>query len=79
MALVTLTVFGLASVIVTASLTLISGWDLGAEGACPGSSSFCASVWWTAAVDYLPIWLFMGQVLVVIAMAGPAALIRIDR
>ena len=74
-----LTVIGLASLLVTLSLNMIAGWDLDTAGACPGTPEFCSGSYWQAAVEYLPVWLFLGQILVVIAMASPVALVRTRR
>ena len=77
MGLVSLTVLGLASVIVTVTLNLIGGWTLAAM--CPGAETFCGSAYWTHVVDYLPAWLFIAQILVVLALASPFALFRTGR
>ena len=77
MGLASLTVMGLATVIVTATLNLIGGWTL--ESMCPGTAAFCGGVYWTHVVDYLPAWLFIAQLLVVLALASPFALFRTGR
>ena len=75
MGLASLTVMALASVIVTVSLNLIGGWTL--DSICPGTAAFCDGVFWTFAVDYLPGWLFIAQILVVLALASPVAVARV--
>ena len=77
MGLVSLTVMGLATVIVTATLNVVGGWTL--QGMCPGSAQFCDGVYWTFLVDYLPAWLFIAQILVVFALSMPFAAIRVNR
>lgn len=74
-ALQALTVLGLGAILVGLNLTLIQSWDVGAM--CAGSSTLCSGVWWTAAVDYLPLWLFLGQIVVVISLASPVAVVRV--
>ena len=75
MGLHSLTVMGLGAILVTLNLTLIQTWDLGAM--CSGSEALCSGVWWTAAIDYLPMWLFVGQLMVVIALSSPFAIVRV--
>ena len=75
MGLASLTVMGLGAILVSLTLNLATGWDV--EAVCPGSEAFCDGVWWTAAVDYLPTLLFLGQILVVIALTSPFALVRV--
>ena len=77
MGVASLTVLGMASVLVTVTLNLTAGWTI--DAICPGSKTFCDGVFWQAAVDYLPAWLFIAQVMVVIALASPVAIFRVDR
>ena len=77
MGLASLTVLGLASIAVTATLNVLGGWTL--DDICPGSDTFCNGVFWTAAVDYLPGWLFVAQILVVLALTTPIAVVRTGR
>ena len=46
------------------------------DASCPGSDAFCDGVYWTTAVEYLPVGLYIGQILVVFALASPYALVR---
>ena len=78
MGLASLTVLGLSTVIVTATLNLVGGWTL-SSSMCPGSDAFCDGVYWSHVVDYLPAWLFIAQLLVVLALASPFALFRTGR
>ena len=77
MALTNMTVLGLGFVMVTLTFNLISGWSLDAD--CPGTEQFCDGVYWQTVVEYLPTWLFLGQILVVLALASPFALVRLGR
>ena len=76
MGLASLTVMALASVIVTVTLNLLSGWTI--DSICPGTDAFCDGVFWTVAVDYLPGWLFVAQLLVVLALTMPIAVVRVN-
>jgi len=64
----------LGSLLVTLSLNLIVGWNL--DAACPGSETFCDGIYWQTAEKYVPIALFMAQLLVVFALSSPVALLR---
>ena len=75
--MIPLTVFGLAAILTTVALNLVAGWDLKAAEACPGTEGFCNGVWWTAVSDYLPVWLFLGQLLATVSLASERAIIRI--
>ena len=77
MGLTTLAVLGVGSLMVTFTLNQLVGWNV--DAACPGSTSFCDGVYWRTVVEYLPIWLYVGQLLVVLAVASPFALVRIGR
>ena len=70
-------VMGLGSLLITLSFNLIIGWNLDAN--CPGTAEFCAGVWWSAVVGYVPVWLFIAQALVVLALGSPYALARTGR
>ena len=70
-----LTVLGLGIIVVSLSVGMIQDWDV--AGLCPGTVEHCAGVWWTAADDYLRTWLFLGQIMVVLVMASPFALVRV--
>lgn len=70
-------IFGLAAILSTLALNMIAGWDLKAAEACPGSETFCNGVWWTAVSDYLPVWMFLGQLLVVVSLGSERAIVRI--
>ena len=72
-----LTIIGLGSLLIQLSLNFITGWDL--SSSCPGETAFCEGVYWTAAVDYAPYWLFVSQLLIVFAMISPVALISTGR
>ena len=75
MGLASMTVLGIGSLMVTLSLNLISGWSL--DSSCPGTDAFCNSAYWRIVVDYLPTWLYIGQIMVVLALASPFALVRV--
>ena len=74
MGLVSLTVLGIGSLLVTLAFNLVLGWDLNAI--CPGSDTFCSGLWWTSVAKYLPVWLFMSQLVVTLVFASPFALAR---
>ena len=76
MGLASMAVLGVGSLMVTLSLNALSGWDLGTDY-CPGTETFCNGVYWQVAVDYLPAWLYIGQILVVLVLASPRAIVRI--
>ena len=67
-------VLAIGSLLVTLSLNMIAGWSL--DASCPGSEAFCDGVYWRTVVKYLPAWLYIGQIMVVIALASPYALVR---
>ena len=73
--LITLTVLGIGALLVTLAFNLITGWEL--DAVCPGSAAFCAGPWWTAVAQYLPVWLFLGQLAVVGVFASPYAMARV--
>ena len=73
MNLASMAILGVGSLMVTLSLNLLAGWTL--DTMCPGSESFCGGVYWTAVVKYLPTWLYIGQIMVVLALASPVALV----
>ena len=75
MGLASMAVLGVGALMVTVTLNLIGGWSL--DASCPGDTAFCNGIWWTTVVEYLPTWLYVGQILVVIALASPWALIRV--
>ena len=75
--MIPLVIFGLAAILSTLALNMVAGWDLKAAEACPGSEAFCNGVWWAAVSDYLPVWLFLGQLLVTVTLASERAIIRI--
>ena len=75
--MIPLVILGLAAILSTLALNMVAGWDLKAAAACPGSESFCSGAWWTAVSDYLPVWVFMGQLLVTVSLASERAIIRI--
>ena len=70
-------ILGVGGLMVTLTLNLIGGWSLDAH--CPGSESFCNASYWQLVVQYLPTWLFIAQILVVLALAAPFAIVRIGR
>ena len=72
--LTSMAVLGVGMVLVTFSLNLITGWSL--DATCPGPTSFCDGPYWTTAVTYLPAWLFLAQIMVVLALASPYAIVR---
>ena len=74
MALASMAVLAVGSLLVTLSLNLIAGWSV--DASCPGSSAFCDGIYWQTVVKYLPTWLYIGQIVVVIALASPYALLR---
>lgn len=77
MGLASMAVLGVCSLMVTLSLNSISGWSL--DASCPGTDSFCGGVYWRTVVEYLPTWLYVGQIMVVLALASPFALVRVGR
>ena len=77
MGLATITVLGIGSLMVTLSLNLLSGWSL--DASCPGTDGFCDGIYWQTVVENLPTWLYVGQIMVVLALASPFALLRIGR
>ena len=72
MALTSMTVLAVGVLMVTLAFNLISGWTL--DPMCPGTDTFCDGVWWRTVVEHLPTWLFMGQIMVVLALASPFVL-----
>ena len=76
-ALAGMATLGVAMVLVTFTLNQLGGWNL--DAACPGTPSFCNGIYWKAVVEYLPTWLFIGQILVVLALSSPYALLRAGR
>ena len=58
-------------------VTSIDGWNVAAS--CPGTPEFCASYQWRFVVEYLPVWMYVGQGLVVIVIASPYSMLRIGR
>ena len=77
MGLASMAIIGVGGLLITLTLNLIGGWNLDAY--CPGSESFCDSSHWQLIVQYLPTWLFIAQLLVVLALAAPFALVRVGR
>ena len=77
MGLASMAILGVGSLMVTLSLNAISGWSL--DATCPGTDSFCQGVYWQLVVEYLPTWLYIGQIMVVMALASPYALVRVGR
>ena len=75
MSMVSAAVLGVGSLMVTLSLNAITGWSI--DPSCPGTESFCDGVYWEFVVEYLPVWLYVGQLLVVLAMASPFAMVRV--
>ena len=74
--MIPMVILGLAAILSTLALNMIAGWDLKAAEACPGSETFCNGVWWTAVSDYLPVWMFLGQLLVTVSLMSDRAIIR---
>ena len=79
-------VFGVGMVLALFTTNMILGWNL--DGACPmvavnefvkKPAPICNSIYWTYIVDYMPAWLFIAQILVVLALASPFALVRAKR
>lgn len=70
-------VIAFASVLLNLSLNYIEGWQLVA--ACPGTDSFCNGTLWTTVVGYAPSWMFIAQILIVLSMGSPVAVLRIRR
>lgn len=66
---------GVGIALLTLTFTYISGWSI--DPLCPGSETFCDGVYWTTAVEYLPVWLFTGQIMVVLALASPFSLLNL--
>ena len=77
MGLTSMAVLGVGSLMVTLSFNQIIGWSL--DASCPGTEVFCDGVYWQTVVEYLPIWMYIGQIMVVLALASPFALVRIGR
>ena len=75
MGLTSMTVLGVGSLLVTLTLNMISNWSLGAS--CPGTEQFCSGIYWQTVVEYLPTWLYIAQIVVVLALASPFAIFRI--
>ena len=75
--LVPLIVITVGVSVVGLAINAISGWNL--DAACAGTASFCTGAAWTIVVEYLPVWLYVGQILVLVSMASPFALVRIGR
>lgn len=69
MGLTSMAVLGVGSLMITLTLNMILGWSMAAV--CPGSDSLCNGIYWQTAVKYLPAWLFIGQLLVVLSLASP--------
>lgn len=77
----------LAGILTVTNISLVGAWplaDLPLEGDvspldyhCPGSLPWCRGAWWSAVVDYLPTFVILAQVLVSIAMAFPAVIMRV--
>ena len=74
MGLVFMAVSGVGFLMVGLSLNLITGWTM--DPMCPGDTAFCDGVWWTFVVEWLPTWLYVGQMLVVLSLASPWAVVR---
>ena len=74
MGLTSMALLGVGSLMVTLSLNMISGWSF--DTSCPGTDAFCNGVYWRTVVQHLPTWLYMAQILVVLALASPFALVR---
>ena len=77
MGLAGLTVIGIGSLMITLALNSIIGWQI--DEICPGTERFCNGVYWQFIIEYLPTWLYVGQIMVVISMASPVALLRVGR
>lgn len=69
--------FGVCSLLVTLTINMLTGWDL--DAMCPGTDEFCGGIYWQTVADYLGGWLFIGQLVVVLALASPFALVRFGR
>ena len=69
--------FVVAMLMVTLALNMLLGWDL--DASCPGTTQFCDGVYWTYVAGNLPTWLFIVQILAVLALASPFALARVGR
>lgn len=77
--LASLTVLSVGFLMVSLSMNLILGWSLEDTVGCPGSDTFCSGTYWTYVADYMPTWLFIGQLVVTLALASPVALLRTGR
>ena len=75
MGLTSMAVLGVGSLMVTLTLNMIAGWSFD-TASCPGTDAWCGGVYWRTVVQHLPTWLFIGQILVVLALASPYALVR---
>ena len=77
MGLTGIAVFGVSVMMFTLALNAIGGWTLDTD--CPGSPAFCDGVFWRAVVEYLPTWLYVAHILVVLVLSSPVALLRVGR
>ena len=75
MGLTSMAVLGVGSLMVTLTLNMIVGWSFD-TASCPGTDAFCDGVYWQTVVQHLPTWLYIAQILVVLALASPFALVR---
>ena len=75
MGLASVAVLGVGSLMVTLSINAIAGWNL--DASCPGTATFCDGIYWQTVVEYLPTWLIIGQIMVVLALASPFAIFRV--
>ena len=71
-----LAVLGVCTLMFPLTANFILGWNL--DATCPGTETFCNGVYWRYLVDYLPTWLFIAHVMVVLALSMPVALVRVS-
>ena len=73
--LASIAIMAVAGALLPMTLNLLAGWSLDAQ--CPGTTAFCGSRAWKIVVEYLPAWLFLAQLLILLAMAAPFAIVRV--
>ena len=79
MGITTMAVLGVCSLLVTLSLNMLAGWTLDICTAEWATDAFCDGIYWTTVVKWLPTWLYIGQIMVVLSLASPFALVRMGR
>ena len=77
MGVAAMAVLGMGLALLTLTISMVGAWDV--DAMCPGSDAFCDGIYWQTVVDYLPGWLFIGHLVVILALASPYAVVRVGR